>query len=298
MDRFAALRAFVCVIEEDSFAGAGRQLGLSRSQVSRAVAQLEERLTVQLLNRSTRQVSATSAGKAFYLRAKQILDDLAEAEQVATSHQDAAIGKLRINTPSSIPGVNFSRAIVEFMAQYPALEVELAMENRIVDPVADGFDLVVRIGEPDEETELVDHRILELEYGMYCSNAYAAQRGVPSAPNELMGYDTLDFAQGPARARWTMTGPEGEVSVRVKPRLVSNHRETLYEGVVQNLGIAIMPEFSVQRHLDDRLVVRVLPEYYCRRLMLQVIYPPARHLSTKVRLLTDFLVERFSKRLR
>ncbi len=297
VDRFNALEAFVGVIEEDSFAGAARRLGLSRSQVSRLVAQLEDRLGAQLLNRSTRQVSATSAGKAFFLKAKAIVDDLKEAESTVSAHQDTAIGKIRVNTPNSIPGVNFSRAIIDFMVQYPALEVELTMENRIVDPVADGFDLVVRIAEPDEETGLVDHRILQLEYGMYCSSEYAEREGVPETPEDLTRHHILDFARSAPTMRWAMTGPDGDLSVRVKPRLIANHREAIYEAVRQHLGVAIMPEFSVKPHVEDGSLVRVLPDYHCQLLMLQVIYPPARHLSTKVRLLTDFLIERFSRQL-
>ncbi len=297
MDRFNALEAFLSVVEEESFAGAARRLGLSRSQTSRLVAQLEDRLGAQLIQRSTRKAAPTSAGEAFYLKTKAIVDDLNEAEATVVAHQDMAVGKIRLNTPSSIPGVNFSRAVVDFMAQYPAVDVELTMENRMVDPVADGYDLVVRIAEPDEETELVDHRILSLDYGMYCAAAYAARRGVPNAPSDLADHDTLHFAGEGATPRWSMFGPGGEMSVRVRPRLISNHRETLYEAVRQGLGVAIMPEFSFAPLLQSGEIVRVLPDYRCRLLMLQVIYPPARHLSTKVRLLTDYLVDRFANSL-
>ena len=298
MDRLDSLEAFVSVIEQEGFAAAGRQLGLSRSQVSRLVAQLEDQLNVQLLHRTTRKVSPTSVGKAFYERTKAVLDDLEEAAATAAAHQDQAVGKIRINTPVSIPGVDFSEAIVEFMCQHSRVEVELTMEARMVDPVADGYDLVVRVAEPDEETELVDHRILSLEYGMYASAQYVDRHGTPGVPEDLKDHQTLGYGLGRQAGEWKMTGPSGDVSIRVSPRLTSNHRETLFAGVRNHLGIAIMPEFSMSSVLESGEVIRVLPDYHCSHMMLQVIYPPARHLSAKVRLLTDFLVERFERRLR
>lgn len=297
MDRFMALETFLLVIEEESFAGAARRLGKSRSQVSRVVAQLEDRLGVQLISRSTRTVVPTSAGQAFFGRIRAILDELTDAEAELTAQHVTAKGKLRVNTPSSIPGVNFSEAIVAFMRRYPAVEIELTMENRMIDPLRDGYDLVVRIAEPDEEADLVDHRILALDYGLYCSADYLAARGAPTAPADLQNHDTLALAQGDAAPRWSITGPDGEATVRIKPRLVSNHRETLYEGVRSGLGVAIMPAFAMAALVAEGSVVRVMPEHHCGRVMLQVIYAPSRHLSTKVRLLTDFLSERFAARL-
>ena len=196
MDRFAEIRAFVAVADAGGFAAASRETGQSRSAINRLVIGLEGRLGVQLLNRSTRQVSATSAGQAFYERARQILDDLDEAETaVSTMHEDA-IGRLRISGPPPFGDWNLSAAVTDFMQRHPRVEIELNLETRLVNPVAEGFDLVVRISEPDEETTLVDHRIVSFEYLACASPEYLKRAGCPAHPLDLKTHALLFHSIG------------------------------------------------------------------------------------------------------
>ncbi|MEL6999022.1 MAG: LysR family transcriptional regulator [Pseudomonadota bacterium] len=289
MDRFSELRAFTAVVEAGGFAAAARQAGQSRSSVNRLVIGLEERLGVQLLNRTTRSVSATSSGMAFYERARQVLDDLDEMERTVSSVRTEPIGTLRINAPLPFGDLDFSALVTSFMTTHPKVEIEITFEARIVDPVSEGYDLVIRIAEPDETTTLVDHRILRLDYLLCAGPAYVSRHGAPMTLEDLRMHAVLHQRQDAATPNWTLQGPEGPVTVRVRPVLMANNLETILAGACAGLGIAIMPEYAVRSDLDAGRLVPVLDQYTLPPRMLQVVYPPARHLSAKVRLFTDFV---------
>lgn len=289
MDRFSELQAFVAVIDAGGFSAAARQMGQSRSSVNRVVIALEERLRVQLLNRTTRSVSPTSTGQALYERAQRLLDDLEEVESAVSSARTDPVGRLRITAPQSLGELDFSDLVTSFMTAHPRVEIDVTFDTRLVDPVAEGFDLMIRIAEPDEETMLVDHRILELEYLLCASPAYLARRDIPRTATDLRDHAVLHQALGARSPTWTLTGPEGPMTVPLTPVLISNTLDILLTGARQGLGIAIMPEYAVRSDLVEGRLKRVLPEYGLPSRMLQVIYPPARHLSAGVRLFTEFV---------
>jgi DNA-binding transcriptional LysR family regulator len=289
MDRFSELRAFVSVIDAGGFSAAARESGQSRSAVNRLVISLEERLGVQLLNRTTRSVSPTSNGRAVYDRARQVLEDLEEMERSVTATRTEAVGRLRINAPLSFGDLNFSELATSFLKRHPQLEIDLQLESRLVDPVAEGYDVVVRIAQPDEETTFVDHRILELEYVMCASPEYLLASGIPQTAKDLRNHAVLEGPTPIASPVWTMTGPDGLVSVPVRPVLTANTLETRLMGACAGLGIAILPAYGVRSDIETGRLRRVLADHRLPSRMLQVIYPPARHLSAKVRLFLDFV---------
>ncbi|MEM6623218.1 MAG: LysR family transcriptional regulator [Pseudomonadota bacterium] len=289
MDRFSELNAFIQVIEAGGFSAAARQMGQSRSSVNRLVIALEGRLGVQLLNRTTRSVSATSTGQALYARARQILDDLDEMEREVTEARTQAVGKLRINAPLSFGDLDFSALVTGFMQAHPGVEIELDLEARLVDPIAEGYDIVIRSAPPDEQTMLVDHRILTLDYLICASPGYLADRGAPTVARDLADHAVLHHNQPGTGPVWRLHGPQGAVSVNVQPVLVANTLETLLAGACAGLGIAIMPEYAVRSDIASGRLVPVLTDHALPQRMLQVIYPPARHLSAKVRLFVDFV---------
>lgn len=289
MDRFSELRAFVSVIDAGGFSAAARETGQSRSSVNRLVIALEERLGVQLLNRTTRSVSPTSSGRAVYDRARQVLEDLEEMERAVTATRTKAVGRLRINAPLSFGDLNFSELATSFLKLHPQLEIDLQLESRLVDPVAEGYDVVVRIAEPDEETTLVDHRILELEYVMCASPEYLLASGAPQTANDLRSHAVLEGPTPMASPIWTLAGPDGKVSVPVRPVLMANTLETRLTGACAGLGIAILPAYGARSDIEAGRLHRVLADHRLPSRMLQVIYPPARHLSAKVRLFVDFV---------
>ncbi|MEM8634450.1 MAG: LysR family transcriptional regulator [Pseudomonadota bacterium] len=294
MDKFNSLRAFASVVEEGSFAAAARALGLSRSQTNKLVIALEESLGVQLFSRSTRHVAPTSEGRAFYERARLILEDLLEAENALTATKSDAIGRLRISTPLPLGSLNFSTIVVEFMQRHSALEVELVQSARLTDPIAEGFDCVIRVAPPDEETHLVDHRITLVEYVTCAAPEYLNSVSLPSHPTDLKHHATLHYAGAANLKFWHYDGDDGRISVPVKPVLTANSLGPLREAACAGLGIAALPRYAVQPELDSGDMICILQEFELPSFMLQLIYPPSRHLSAKVQLFTEFLIDYFS----
>lgn len=289
MDRFSELRAFVDVVEAGSFSAAARETGQTRSSVNRLVISLEERLGVQLLHRTTRSVSINSNGRALYERAKQILDDLEEVELSVTSARRVPFGKLRISAPHSFGDLDFSEIVAGFLLKYPKVEIEIAFENRLIDPVADGYDLVLRVAEPDEETILVDHRIMTLDYLLCASPKYLEQKGTPKSAKCLKNHRALSLLQTENAGHWTLHGPEGAVKVSLCPVLSANTMDALLKAATEGLGIALLPEYAIRSELEAGRLKQLLSDYQFPSRMLQVIYPPSRHLSANVQAFTDFV---------
>lgn len=291
MDRFSELRAFVDVVEAGSFSGAARETGQSRSSVNRLVIALEERLGVQLLHRTTRSVSTNSNGRALYERAKQILDDLEEVELSVTSARQVPFGKLRISAPHSFGDLDFSEIVAGFLKQYPKVQIEISFENRLIDPVADGYDLVLRVAEPDEETQLVDHRIVTLDYLLCASPEYLEEYGTPATPACLKSHRVLSLLQAGQPAIWGLLGPDVPTRVPVRPVLSANTMDALLKAATEDLGIAVLPEYAIRSELEAGRLQQVLSGYRLPPRMLQVIYPPSRHLSANVQAFRDFVSE-------
>ncbi len=296
MDKFAALRAYVTVVEQDGFAAAARVTGQSRSAVNRLVIALEDDLGVQLLNRTTRQVSPTANGAAFYEKARRILDDLAEAERELGEAQDDVAGQLRINAPMSFGTMHLGPAIADFSARHPKLRIELHLNDRIVDIIEEGFDIAIRIAEPKEDTSLVDFRICEARRAICASPEYLAQSGLPERPDDLRHHACLHYGNLPSGNLWRLIGPKGGIGVHVNNVLCSNNGEVLRDAAVAGRGVALLPTFIVGRELQAGRLVTIMPDYRAPELMLAAVYPPSRHLSAKIRLFTDFLIERFGSR--
>lgn len=295
MDKFSALESFVTVVEEDGFAAAARKLGKSRSAVNRLVIELENDLGTQLLNRTTRSVSATANGQAFYERSKEVLASLADAEESLRSDQEHASGSLKINAPMSFGTLHLSPAIADFMALHPDLSVELTLNDRFVDIIEEGYDLAVRIAEPDEETTFVDFRLCEIRRLLVASPDYVHTQGAPAHARDLKDHACLNYGAQTTDTTWRLQGPDGPVRVRLSSVLCSNNGEVLRDGAVRGLGIALLPTFISGADLQAGRLISVLEEYQPSPLVLSVVYPPARYLSAKIRLLTDFLAQRFGK---
>ena len=289
MDRFSELKAFVDVVEAGSFSAAGRATGQSRSSVNRLVIALEERLGVQLLHRTTRSVSANSNGRALYQRAKQLMDDLEEIEMAVSSTRAEPMGKLRISAPHSFGDLDFSEIVAAFLKTYPKVEIDLTFENRFVDPVSEGYDLVIRVAEPDEQTDLVDHRIVELEYLICASPDYLENFGVPETPRDIAAHKVLALSQSGHSDRWAFTGPAGCVSVPIKPVLSANSLDALLTATCYGVGLAILPGYAIRTELESGALRQILSEYRLPPRVLQVIYPPSRHLSAKEQHFTEFV---------
>ncbi|XGV94745.1 MAG: LysR family transcriptional regulator [Leptolyngbya sp. BL-A-14] len=293
MDKFESIRAFTQVVAFSGFAAAAREMGLSRSAVNKLVINLENELGVQLLHRSTRQVSPTETGLAFYDRCVAILADLEEAEQAVTQLQEEPKGKLRVNAPMSFGTMHLAPALADFLVQYPDLQVQLTLNDRFVDPIEEGFDITVRIAAPPESASLIVHKLSSAQRVLCAAPAYFSNRGTPSHPLELQQHSCLHYGHLATVNQWLLIGPDGEHTISVQGAVCSNNGEVLREAAVRGLGITLLPMFIIGQEVEQGLLQVVLPEYHPPEISIYVIYPVNRHLSTKVRLFTNFLQDRF-----
>ncbi|HEY9825061.1 MAG TPA: LysR family transcriptional regulator [Stenomitos sp.] len=293
MDRFAGLQAFVQVVDASGFAAAARKMGVTRAAVNKLVIQLEAELGVQLLRRSTRRVSPTDAGQAFYERCVQILADLDEAERAVALLQENPQGMLKVNAPMSFGTLHMGGAIADFMLQYPDLRVQLTLEDRFVDPIAEGYDLTIRIAQPAPVASLITQPLAAIPRVLCVSPDYCLKHGAPNSPIELRHHACLHYGYLATGNQWTLLGPEGEETIPIRSVLCSNNGEVLRDAAIQGLGIALLPLFMVQSELKTGRLEILLPDHCPAELTLSAVYPVHRHLSAKLRLLIVFLQQRF-----
>lgn len=293
MDKLAGLAAFVQVVDSEGFAAAARQMGLSRSTVNRLVIELENELGVQLLQRSTRRVSPTATGLAFCDRARTILADLAEAEQAVSQLQAEPRGILRVNAPMSFGTMQLAPAIAEFARQHPQLQIQLTLEDRTIDPIAEGYDLTLRIGEPPRAASLVVEPLAPVPLLLCAAPGYLAQRGHPQRPSDLKDHACLHYGHWATRWDWTLVGTDGPETLQVQGPFCANNGEVLRDGAIAELGIALLPRFMVAGALAQGSLVSVLPDYPPPGLTLCALYPVNRHLAVKVQRLVQFLQQHF-----
>lgn len=293
MDRLAAMQAFARVAETRSFSEAARRLRVSKSVLSRQVAALEAELGVRLFNRTTRALTPTEIGQAYYARVARILADIEETELSIGHLQGAPRGRLKVNAPMSFGYLHLAPALPDFMAENPEVEVDIVMNDRTVDLVEEGFDVAVRIGRL-ADSSLIARRIAPMRSVVCGSPAYFAERGEPATPADLKAHCCLLYSNEPAPEDWRFVTPEGTPwHVTVKGRLCANNGDALRHAALKGMGIVRLPSFMVGRDLQSGTLVSVLSDYVPQDSALHAIYPEARHLSPKVRAFVDFLGRRF-----
>lgn len=279
------------VVEENGFSSAARTLNLSTSYVSRQLSALENRLGVRLLNRSTRRQSLTPVGALFYRNCASILAQLEEAELAVTQMQSVPRGLLRVSAPVGFGTSHIAPTVAAFMAKYEDLEIELSLDDRKVNPVEEGFDVVVRLGETGGR-ELLSREICPMSRLLVASPDYLRARGRPGIPDELSNHVGLLNNQDPSGTAWQLHGPGAIESVTMVPALSSNHDPVLLEACLEGRGIAYLPDYLVGDHVAAGRLERVLPEWIEETVGVHAAYPEQKHLSARVRLFIDLLVER------
>ena len=288
------MEAFTQVVQSEGFAAAARKMGVSRSTVNKLVINLEDELNVQLLQRSTRKVSPTATGWVFYERCVNILAELEAAEVAVSELQTEPKGTLKINAPMSFGTLYLGKAIAEFTIQYPELQVQLTLDDRFIDPIAEGYDITIRISQPETSPSLVCQKIAPVTKVLCASPAYLAKHGVPKHPNNLKKHSCLHYGQIVTGNQWQLINEEQEEWVTVKGVLCSNNGEVLKDAALQGLGIALLPTFIIRQELEAQTLAIVLPDYQPPATSLCLIYPLNRHLVTKVRLFVEFFRQKFN----
>ena len=288
MDRLTSLTAFVRVVDSGGFSAAGRRLNMSTTMVSNHVQALEDRLGARLLHRTTRKVSLTEVGKAYYDRCVQILADIEQADDIAGALQSTPRGTLRIYTATHI--VQFVAPVVaRFLATYPEVRVDLSMGERNIDMIEEGFDLAVRLT-PPPDSSLIMRSLATWRHVLCCSHGYLEQHGRPQQLSELAERNCVRHINYPYRDEWRFVDRRGApAAVKVSGNLISNSGETLRMAALEGAGIFLAAGFLVADDLDMGRLVRLLPDYRPVELAMNVVYPHRHHLSAKVRTFIDML---------
>lgn len=294
MDRFLEMRTFVQVVDTGSFVGAAEPLDMSKAAVSRYVADLEARLGVRLLHRTTRRLSLTEDGEVFYLRCKELLGGLDAAEAEVTARSGDAVGQLRVNAPVSFGILYLAPVWAAFKARHPQVSFDVTLSDRVVDIVDEGFDLAIRITQL-QNSSLITRRLASTRMVLCASPTYLARQGTPVHPSELVQHHILAYSYWSSRDEWAFDGPDGVVVVKTTPCLRSNNGDTCRAVALAHEGIILQPSFMVGADLAAGTLVELCPGYRALEMGIHAVYSSRKHVAPKVRLLIDFLVEHFAE---
>ncbi len=295
MDRFLEMKTFAAVVDAGSFVKAADALAMSKAAVSRYVVDMETRLGVRLLHRTTRRLSLTDEGQIFYVRSKELLAELADAEAEITSRREAASGLLRINAPFTFGVLHLAPLWGGFMAQHPQVKLEVTLADRLVDLVEEGFDVAIRIASLENST-LVSTRLASTRMVLCASPQYLKRRGTPQHPRELTSHAVISYSYWSTKDEWHFSGPQGPVRVKTNPCLHTNNGDTCRVAALASQGIILQPSFLVGADLAVGTLVELMPEFRSLELGIYAVYPTRKHVSPKVRLLIDFLKNHFAQK--
>ena len=288
MPRYEGLETFVEVVNCGSFSTAADKLNVSKSHVSKQIARLEDRLGARLLNRTTRTVKLTDVGAGYYSRCAQILADLEEAEMAINNLQQTPRGSLRITAAGTFGEKYIGPAVADFLAKYPELNIEINFTSRTLDIVEEGYDLAIRFGRL-QDSSLIARKIAPRRLYMCASPEYLKKHGTPEKLEDLKNHNCLrGFLSS-----WQFEIDNEVINYKVSGNWRSNNGNTLLVAAEKGIGIVQLPHFYVQEKLASGALVEVLPELNGLDTSTWAIYPHNRHLSTKVRMLVDFLIEYF-----
>jgi DNA-binding transcriptional LysR family regulator len=292
MDRFQEMASFVAVVDAGSFIRAADLSHLSKAAVSRHLNDLEHRLGVRLLHRTTRRLSLTAEGQAFYSRCKELLASVEEAEAEITSQSGAPSGLLRVNAPLTFGVLHLAPLWGQFADLYPKVSLDVTLGDRVVDLVDEGYDLAVRITAMTGSM-LVSRKLASTRVVLCASPAYLAKHGTPTHPSELASHRAVAYTYWSGRDEWEFTGPNGAVSVNVNACIHANNGDTCRLAALEHQGIILQPTFIVGEDLERGTLVELMPQFRSIELGIHAVYPTRKFLPLKVRRLIDFLAEAF-----
>jgi len=292
-DQMAGMTVFARVVEANSFSGAARTLGSTKSAVSKQVARLEAQLGVQLLRRTTRRLSLTDAGQVFYDRATHAVALAREAQHAVLALTESPRGLLRVTAPLSFGRLRVVPLLPGFLRAYPDLRVQVVLLDRPVDLANEGFDLAIRLTRT-LPADVIARKLAPIGYLLCAAAGYFTRATLPRVPEDLLRVNCLRYGEGETSARWHLEGPEGRRSVLADGNLRVNNSEALRAAMLDGLGVALLPDYVVADDLRARRAVRVLPAWAPRApfgTSAYAVWLPDRHLPAKLRAFIDFLRE-------
>lgn len=291
MDKIQSMTTFVAVVKSGSFVRAMESTGLSRAAVSRQVMELEQSLGVRLLHRTTRKISLTEEGRGFFLRCQEILAAIQDAENQVCSNASQASGRLRIGAPQDFGVLQLGGLWGQFMIQNPGVRLDIFLSDRSVDPVEEGYDLVVRIGHLSDST-LVARMLTTTRMVLCASPDYLSRCGSPSHPQELIDHATVAYSYYGSGDEWKLQPPQGAaIKFRVEPHLHVNNGATCRTLALAGHGIILQPDFLVNSDIRKGALIEVLPDWQGESMGIYAMYPTRNLLPLKVKLLCDYLTD-------
>ncbi len=293
MDRLESFEVFVAVVEANGLSAAAQRLGLSPTMVGKHLRELERRLGVRLLNRTTRRQSLTEAGELFLDRARRVLREATEAEDAVSAAQGAPAGLLRISAPISFGVARLAPALADFLAAHPKVEAELSLSDARADAVGEGFDVAFRVG-PLPDSGLIARPLSTYRMVVCAAPVYLASRGAPLTPQDLGAHDCLGLTHWGLRHAWRFDGPDGGVAIPIHYRLRVDNGPALRAAALAGAGIILQPEALVGEDIAAGRLVRLLRDYDLPARPMYLVYPPDRTPTAKLKAFVDFALARFA----
>ncbi len=294
MSRLTEMEAFATVVEEGGFSDAARKMGVAKSTVSKHVSSLETRLGTRLLSRTTRRVSPTEIGLAYYDRATRILDDAGDADALVASLHSSPSGTLRVSVDTDFGVHILSPLLGGFMNEFPDIRVNIVLQNKAVDLIEEGFDLAIRIGTLKDSTMLA-RKLTQTSYRLIASPNYLAAHGRPESIDALPHHMLLQHSNSTGANVWRLREQNGELrQIRAVGGLIVNDGQSLLNAVISGLGIAYLPSFLFSQAMGRGEVVDVIPDLPVEMQSVNAFYPQGQFTQPKVRAFIDFLVSNLS----
>jgi len=290
--RYEQLEAFVEVVEQQSFSAAGEKMGLAKSVLSRRVSQLEKRLGVKLLSRTTRKLSLTGAGEQLYQQSSELIVGLLDAEQRVSDEQLNLSGRMKIAAPLSFGYRHLSSAIAEFIKHHPDIDVSLDLNDREIDLVAEGFDMTIRIGELVDST-LIARKLGTIRFATLASREYLQLHGEPQHPSDLINHQGLMYSNVSARQQWRFTDNGQTIIAIPHTRMSANNGDFLNRAAIEGLGIVSSPTFLAHEYIQRGELKVILEQFQPDGSAVYAIFPPGRLIPRRVKLLAEFLQQQY-----
>ena len=285
---------FAHVVHEQGFSAAARKLGVSRSSVSKAVAKLENSLGASLLNRSTRSLSLTEIGVSFYDCCTRISAEADEAQKMIESANEQPKGVLKVAVSVAFGTLHIAPAISDFMQRYPELTIDMTITDRRIDLTEEGYDVTISVTR-DLPLGLVAKKLAPIKRKICGTPGYFQKHRAPLTLEELVNHNCLDYVNLGDKGYWRFKGTKGQVSIPISGRLRINDDEALSQVVLSGFGLALLPTYIIGKDIQSKRLQTVLSEYIPTDQHVYAFFLPKRNLALKVRVLIDFLAERFGK---
>jgi DNA-binding transcriptional LysR family regulator len=292
MDTIEGMRTFVAVVSEGAFSRAADRLGMSPQLVSKYVAQLEARLGARLINRSTRRLSITEVGQAYFERCRDVLAEIDEMESAVGDAATEARGTLRINAAMTFGTMHLSKAIAEYQCGQAGVSVELTLDDRVVDIVSEGYDIAIRIGRL-RGSSLIARKLAPIRLVICAASEYLAQHGTPATPQDLKGHECLRYTLSSYSDRWRFRQGDSARDVLVTGRFSASNGDAIRLAAIAGRGIALQPTFIVGDDIRKGRLQRILEDYEIEPMGLYAVYAHRKYLSGKVRTFVEFLSSYF-----